>query len=76
MTIQDLIDRQIRDCEQLVGKTVRLTDEYDGRAILVFTDGTFVIIDGNPEGGGCGFCCDAWWTRRPEVVAWVAPLLV
>ena len=73
--ISDLMARQVRDPEQLKGKTIKTTEEDGQRIVLVFTDDTFAIIDPNPEDDGCGMCLDAWWNRNPALIEWLTGIL-
>ena len=71
--LEDLVNRQIRDHDQLEGKTISgVLDGDDLRVVLLFTDGTFAIIDPEPENDGCGFCLDAWWVHDHEFVTRLA----
>lgn len=49
------------------GKTIKeLVDDDDVQVIFVFTDGTFGIVDPDPEGEGCGVCLDCWWANDKQ----------
>jgi hypothetical protein len=75
MLESELVERQVRDPEQLRGKTIRTIEEDGTRAVIAFTDGTFTIIDPNPENDGCGLCLDGWWTRSPGFVRWLKEIM-
>jgi len=75
MTVEELVERQVRNPDQLAGKTIKTVEEDGNRVVLVFTDGTFAIIDPNPEDDGCGMCLDAWWNRNQAFVEKLTKLL-
>ena len=77
MTNEELSPLQIRDPELLIGKTIKAVHDGDEYAdvVIVFTDGTFVIVDHDPEGCGVGFCLDSWHLRSEEYRGYLSRIL-
>lgn len=69
MSQEEMAKLHIIDSDAAIGKTIKRIVERSSNTdvLVVFTDGTFLVVDSDPEGEGCGLACDSWaYTTEEE----------
>ena len=65
---KELQRRQITNSSELIGKTILAVVDA-GEVLIQFTDGTFAVINPDPEGEGCGLNCSPYTMQELDDLA-------